>query len=473
MSSTEFVIPVLTLARGDPSFFRATMRIRFNQMPVVALLLGACCLHVSHGFIASTLKVRVTRQHTTSLTSTSSDDLLTAINKHQDDATILSLIEKLEASYHVDDDEDNSRFEPLLGLYHVSRTLSTRSNASPVGGTWTKSTGVMQKLLRTKAAWQHIIPASKNTAATKNISHQDNNDAVVAQVVNHVHLETLKSRVQIHVLLRGDAVPLTSEERSNADVINQNKKNNSFNNKQQQQQQQLKSLSPLAVKVHFDPPRICFTNRNRRPLLSLSVGPKTSVLLDSTFCNDELRIGMGGTSGTRFVFQRVDQDANAMEASDYEALLAHRPVSKRKSLSVLGVIVMSGINLMLRRNVVPKLVGGTLSALSLACASLIACSSGGIERDNEDSQSSKWRRNLNENDSASSTRAKSSATTTANTRSKTALVFEQNIVDSKYIAQTLDCDELAQKYASIDNVEERAFQILSDLGMLTDDADAR
>ena len=65
--------------------------------------------------------------------TTTSDSLVAALRDQQDDASVLRLIQSLEESYALTNNNDSS-IEPLLGLYNVSRTITARPGENPVGG---------------------------------------------------------------------------------------------------------------------------------------------------------------------------------------------------------------------------------------------------------------------------------------------------------------------------------------------------
>ena len=131
-------------------------------------------------------------------------------------------------------------------------------------------------------------------------------------------------------------------------------------------------LSSLAVRVLFDPPRIILGKRGR--WLNLNVGPKSSVVLDTSYVDNLLRIGLGGRSGTRFVFTRCDDE----EASDFRQLLARRSWSKPKSLLTLSALGTVGMYAALLQGW--KILGTTLTTMSLALITIVGFSSGGIEQ---------------------------------------------------------------------------------------------
>ena len=82
------------------------------------------------------------------------------------------------------------------------------------------------------------------------------------------------------------------------------------------------------------------TGRGRRSsssysYLPLQIGPKSSVVLDTTYCDEQVRIGMGGNSGSRFVFTATD----SLEAKEYGSLLKLPYVKKWKLLAQLGTVL--------------------------------------------------------------------------------------------------------------------------------------
>ena len=133
----------------------------------------------------------------------------------------------------------------------------------------------------------------------------------------------------------------------------------------------------MAVKALFDAPRIVVGRTGR--FLNINVGPKTSVLLDTLYCDSKLRLGMGGTSGSRFVFRRCSDDDE--EANEFRALLA-RPMRKTKTFISIGSVAALGILGVARSNVgFLRLLSGLVTTLALAMGALIAFSGGGIERE--------------------------------------------------------------------------------------------
>ena len=86
---------------------------------------------------------------------------------------------------------------------------------------------------------------------------------------------------------------------------------------------------------------------------------------------------MGGVSGTRFVFKRCPEDD--VEANEFRALLARKPIPKAKALFGLGATSGLGLYGAVARRF--RLLGAFVSLVSALAAALVAFSSGGIERD--------------------------------------------------------------------------------------------
>jgi hypothetical protein len=251
------------------------------------------------------------------------------------------------------DENDSSRFERVIGLYNVSFVQTRQKDENPVGGRWTRSSGFAQKILRTRRTLQHVLPAN-DTGCARALMYQ--NRKVVAEAINVIVLEAFNGWIRTTILLRGDCVPLNTTERI---------------------QGTCQPLSPLAVRVWFDAPRIIIGRTGR--FFNLNVGPQSSVVLDTPFVDERVRLGLGGRSGTRFVFARCDtQDT---EATAFRTLLQRKPWSKVKTLSILIGMCGVGIYSAIGRAEKP-ILGGAISVFSALFAMLIAFSSGGIEQEN-------------------------------------------------------------------------------------------
>jgi hypothetical protein len=307
--------------------------------------------------------------------------------------------EKTASRSDSDDDSNSSndnsnRFERLLGLYDVSFVKTTRSGDNPVGGKWTRQSGLAQWILQTRRTFQHILPvnstgcgalfacytntknvdndkASSNKSSSSSSSSSRIFRAVVGEAVNVISLDALWGLLRLTVILRGDAIPLSEQERNSSNCF--------------------QPLSPLAVRALFDAPRIVLGKTGR--FFNVNIGPKTSVILDALHVDDRIRIGLGGRSGTRFIFKRCS-NGDDKEANEFRRLLAKRPMKKFKVLTALTTIAgfglysafctqpppyyyyysTSGGAILLRR-----LLSAGASLLAAALGALIAFSGGGIE----------------------------------------------------------------------------------------------
>ncbi len=271
------------------------------------------------------------------------------------------------------------RFQPTIGLYNVSYVLSKRKGENPVGGKWTRKNRLAQRLLSTRRTMQHIIPANSTSIGQlelnvtkyemsnkkKNKSKEEGLNTqkktadvrpVVAEAVNVITLDALWNLIRVSIILRGDAVPLTKEERTSPMMNN--------------------PLTSLAIKAFFDPPRIVVGKTGR--FLNLCLGPKSSVVLDTTYVDDKIRIGMGGTSGTRFIFTKCARDDK--EAEEFKKLLVMKPTGKSKILTALLSFAGAG-GLLGKYHLIPKILSQLLSFTSLLIFVRTLLSTGGIEQD--------------------------------------------------------------------------------------------
>lgn len=308
----------------------------------------------------------------------------------KDECAINSTVLSLESKFCRDSStEDAARFRDLIDLYEVQHVLSSNKQNNPVGGKWTRPKGLAQKLFRTRKTYQHLLPLNQT-----GLSREASADAV-AEAINVISLDALDGLIRAFVILRGDAVPLTLDELAQ---MNSNRT--------------ITPLSSLAVRAYFDSPRILFGKRNKNSYsyLPLQLGPVSNVVLDTTFYDKIFRIGMGGTSGTRFVFART----NDKEANEYKDLLKIPLANKVTVLSRLIVLmamslyvasgsvgvskfwervlanneflqqgVMTIVNNTPRRLIwnVMRVLAGISSFFMGLLVLLISFSSGGIERD--------------------------------------------------------------------------------------------
>jgi hypothetical protein len=267
---------------------------------------------------------------------------------------------------------DPALFEPLLGYYNVSYTLTTRPKDNPVGGKWTRLWNVRRML-------QHVLPATPPLAAKANTTSTASS---VAQVVNAIRLDLLWGVIGIWVLLRGDAVPLAqdlAEKKAAGQDSSPSKGNPAL----------LPNLSNRTVRVYFDKPRIGFrlfrgTATNKKVAFEriLSIGPTSSVVLDTPYVDNRIRIGKGGTSGSQFVFARVaEDDEEAREGWRWVLTdTARNVLSKTQIMIRVGIWgVLSALCYKMLHHAVARSIAGVSAIGSAVILAWLALSTGGIE----------------------------------------------------------------------------------------------
>jgi hypothetical protein len=270
---------------------------------------------------------------------------------------IQGLVEQLAATSLSNDKEENddsALFEDLIGYYNVSYTLTTKPNDNPVGGKWTRS----QRLWKIQRTMQHVLPLNNNT----NYSTTTNPSAV-AQVVNAIYLECLWGLLPIWIVLRGDAVPISKDDNNEVQQEYSNKKRTEL----------VPNLTRRTVRAYFDKPRIALGK------FLISFGPTSSVVIDTPYVDERIRIGVGGTSGTKFVFARVTEDDQ--EAKEAWKWVLEQPsmITKTKvSWALVLASVLSGLGWKLLRGF-GRWVSGASAAIGLVSLALVLSSTGGIE----------------------------------------------------------------------------------------------
>lgn len=289
-------------------------------------------------------------------------------------------------------------FEPLVGYYNVSCTLTEKPNDNPVGGKWTRGLWTvkrtMQHVLPPLPAVQTSIPSATGTSDLETSEVDFVTENAVAQVVNAIRLELLWGFVNIWVLLRGDAVPLKMVK---AFAANDNTETNSDSDSKSKKSppKLLPNLSDRAVKAYFDRPKIGVSLQGRKkrsygPFWKqvLTLGPTSAVVLDTPYADGRIRLGKGGTSGSQFVFRRLpetDEDAKegwkwVLETTSTDAT----SLTKKKLVLRAGIlgIVFSIFSRLLHQRWIK--IGAGVSAL-ISGISMIGLmrSTGGIETEGD------------------------------------------------------------------------------------------
>jgi hypothetical protein len=285
--------------------------------------------------------------------------LLEEVQKESQNATTLSsYIEKLEhrGGERRIDDTATDRFDPLLGLYDVSFVKTAKEGDNPVGGKWTRKSGIAQKLLSTRRSFQHILAVNETGCGKRQVQTGSGEVLeVVGEAVNVISLDALWGLFRTTVILRGDAVAVNATERAS--------------------DRYCQPLSAFAVRALFDAPRIVIGKKGR--FLNINVGPKTSVVLDTIYTDDKVRIGLGGRSGSRFVFTRCA--GTDVEANEFRTLLARKAWSKVKTLTALVALSGLGAYGAVSARALVRVLSGSVSLISGLAAGLITLSGGGIE----------------------------------------------------------------------------------------------
>lgn len=210
----------------------------------------------------------------------------------------------------------------LLGNYFVSYVSAGKSQrGNPAGGNFRGRIG--RVLFKTTGLYQHLLDEGESETGE-------------IQVVNLV-VGRLLSILELNVVLSGFARILSSNE------------------------QKQMGLGVNAVEAKFEAPRIMLrfgsalaallsrvpgmtlssslsAQLNRLNLL-LQVGPPSSVVLDTPYVDESLRIGVGGR-GSQFVFKRIkDSTPDFTKSEIWRQLLSRKPVDARSAsifLSFLG-----------------------------------------------------------------------------------------------------------------------------------------
>jgi hypothetical protein len=282
------------------------------------------------------------------------DSLREGLKEDSKNSTLISrYIFDLEAIGVGDiDDSDEKRFDRLIGLYNVAFVKTAKEGENPVGGKWTRKNGLTQKILRTRRTFQHILPVNETGHGAWKVQTGEGELDVVGEAVNVVSLESLWGLVRATIILRGDAVALNATERIDNTC---------------------QPLSALSVRALFDAPRIILGKTGQ--FLNINVGPKTSVILDTLYIDDKVRIGLGGRSGSRFIFERCANDD--VEANEFRQLIARKPWGKMRTMASL--LTGSGLGLYAAIARGYNIIGGCVAAVTSIVAALIVFSGGGIE----------------------------------------------------------------------------------------------
>jgi hypothetical protein len=256
----------------------------------------------------------------------------------------------------------------VRGLYEVAHVKTVKAGENPVGGKWTRKDGLAQKVFRSRRSFQHILGINETGRGRRTIitTKKKNKKGgsttrtmdVLGEAVNVISLSAFWGALRATVILRGDIVGLDASERTRPELY--------------------QPLSPNAIRALFDSPRIVLGTKGR--FCNWSLGPQTTVVLDAPYVDDQIRLGLGARSGTRFVFRRCSPSDG--EANEFRELLYRKPLGRIPILAVLG-----GLSYAAARRRTPA--GIAVAILSLLIGLLFGTSGGGIERNDRSIADSK------------------------------------------------------------------------------------
>ena len=313
-------------------------------MDLVQLMIALCTpiflslLFSSFAHAFSPARTIITRS---SLFLSSSDLVSVAKKEGSDIVEVAKLVSSIEGTGSAASILE--RRSSLVGNYRVLTTynpakLDVKSNAA--GGKWVRPGSVPSKLgFKVDGLYQNIVEEADNIVA-----------------INLVLLSFLQFFV-VTVVLRGDCDYLSDEEvsflfslnivlhvaesliRRFAPLLSQREDISTRRNVD------TGGLSDLCIRAKFDSPliRLGFGGW-RGPGINFRIGPSSSVILDASYVDNEVRIGKGA-SGVRFVLERVSVEDAAAER--WRKVVDSRlKIGKRELASILafisGVAVAAG-----------------------------------------------------------------------------------------------------------------------------------
>jgi hypothetical protein len=252
------------------------------------------------------------------------------------------LIKALEGSA-LDEQKDYLSAPQLMGNYDVSFVVGGSSQrGNPAGGGYR---GAMGKFFfHSTGIFQNILP------------NPNPSDGPI--VVNFVR-GILFGIIPFSVILKGIARPLNNKERQAISSMHG------------------VTLGPAVVRASFEPPVLSFGDPGKP--ISVRVGPQSSVVLDTPYLSDRLRLGRG-SRGSLFVFSRTADTAAALWQrvltrrtlkgrpvgagllliAGSLAVLAHRLPTRLRTQTAVPLLVLRCLQLMLRLVAVPVGVLGSL-----------------------------------------------------------------------------------------------------------------
>lgn len=186
----------------------------------------------------------------------------------------------------------------LIGNYEVvfvGMNPSMQREGNPAGGGYRSALG--RSIFKNKGLYQHIIPSVVGPQST----------GTGLTVINYI-TGRLFGLFTLSVILRGTVEALPEEERTA--LMSQ------FGS----------ILTTSTVKARFEPPLLglghCWQGGQERLLVTACLGQPSSVVLDTPYVCEKVRLGRG-SRGSTFIFQRTSDPA----ADGYKAVLEHRPLN--------------------------------------------------------------------------------------------------------------------------------------------------
>lgn len=233
----------------------------------------------------------------------------------------------------------------LYGNYDVSYVGTGKSQrGNPAGGRYRGTVG--RFLFQNEALFQNIIEGENTT------------------IVINIVRGKIFSFLPFRVILYGLATVLNTTERSRLT------------------QKYGTILSPGTVRAEFQPPLLCVGGALNSLRSTLRIGPPSSVVLDTPYVDENVRLGVG-SRGSTFIFKRTS-DPTANEWREWMAVKPLRAKQFGVQLCALGLVLSLGVSSFIQTFVklpilgnVFKFIGATVGAVGV----FLFMSKGGIIED--------------------------------------------------------------------------------------------
>jgi len=220
----------------------------------------------------------------------------------------------------------------LYGYYDVSFVGTGKSQqGNPAGGRFRGGLGRM--IYENEGLYQHII---------KNSGRMGRETSVINVVKGR-----LLQFFALFVILDGFAKPLLLEERQ--------KLYQKYGNK----------LTEGSVKAFFLPPLLGIGLYKSKNLFTFRFGPNSDVVLDTTYLDENFRLGRG-SRGSTFIFKRLGELDS--KVTDYQSVMANKPFNGR----LLGVI-LTAIGALIIKLTAKNFISNIKFSLSKLLVILFSC----------------------------------------------------------------------------------------------------